>query len=92
MCRSPKGVKLCPLSDVVQAEKFTKNMAKSSSYEAGYRLSTADVLIDLGFGVIEARTSEEALRLLKIGMMPNLLQAVPDCLTGGEHNCFDSSL
>ena len=37
------------------------------------RMSTADMLIDLGFEVIEAGTAEQALQILKTGAMPNLL-------------------
>jgi CheY-like chemotaxis protein len=37
------------------------------------RLSTADMLTDLGFEVIEAGSAEEALRLLEAGTTPNLL-------------------
>ena len=37
------------------------------------RMSTADMLIDLGFEVVEAGTAEEALQLLETGTMPNLL-------------------
>jgi PAS domain S-box-containing protein len=37
------------------------------------RMSTADMLIDLGFEVVEAGTAEEALRLLKTGTMPDIL-------------------
>ncbi len=37
------------------------------------RMSTADMLIDLGFEVFEAGTAEEALQLLKTGTIPDLL-------------------
>lgn len=37
------------------------------------RISTADMLIDLGFKVVEASSAEEALRLLKGGTSPDLL-------------------
>jgi CheY-like chemotaxis protein len=37
------------------------------------RMSTADMLIDLGFEVVEAGSAEDALQLLKTGTMPNLL-------------------
>jgi PAS domain S-box-containing protein len=37
------------------------------------RMSTADMLMDLGFEVVEARSAEEALQLLKTGTIPNLL-------------------
>ena len=37
------------------------------------RISTADMLIDLGFEVLEARSAEEALQMLKTGTMPTLL-------------------
>jgi CheY-like chemotaxis protein/two-component sensor histidine kinase len=37
------------------------------------RMSTADMLIDLGFEVVEAGSAEDALQLLKAGTIPNLL-------------------
>jgi PAS domain S-box-containing protein len=37
------------------------------------RLSTADMLIDLGYHVIEAATAEEALRLLNRGLNPDIV-------------------
>ncbi|MAK82109.1 PAS domain-containing protein [Phenylobacterium sp.] len=37
------------------------------------RMTTADMLTDLGFEVIEANSGEEALRLLEEGLRPNLL-------------------
>jgi CheY-like chemotaxis protein len=37
------------------------------------RMSTADMLIDLGFEVVEAGSAEDALQLLKMGTMPDLL-------------------
>ncbi len=37
------------------------------------RMSTADMLIDLGFEVVEAGSAEEALRLLRTGPLPKLL-------------------
>ena len=37
------------------------------------RMSTADMLIELGFDVVEAGSAEDALQLLKTGTMPNLL-------------------
>ena len=36
-------------------------------------MSSADMLIDLGFDVVEAGSAEEALQILKAGTMPNLL-------------------
>ena len=36
-------------------------------------MTTADMLMDLGFEVIEANSGEEALRLLEQGLSPNLL-------------------
>lgn len=36
-------------------------------------MTTADMLTDLGFEVIEANSGEEALRLLEEGLRPNLL-------------------
>ncbi len=43
--------------------------------------STAEILTDLGYAVIEASSAEEALRLLKGGLAPDLL--VTDHLTPG---------
>jgi CheY-like chemotaxis protein len=37
------------------------------------RMSTADMLMDLGYEVAEASSAEEALRLLDGGLEPNLL-------------------
>jgi PAS domain S-box-containing protein len=37
------------------------------------RMSTADMLIDLGFKVVEVGSAEDALKFLKAGRMPNLL-------------------
>jgi CheY-like chemotaxis protein len=37
------------------------------------RMTTADMLLDLGFEVIEASSGDEALRLLLAGLMPDLL-------------------
>jgi PAS domain S-box-containing protein len=37
------------------------------------RMSTADMLMDLGYEVAEASSAEEALRLLEAGLQPNLL-------------------
>ena len=37
------------------------------------RMSTADMLFDLGFEVIEAGSAEEALHLIKAGTQPDLL-------------------
>ena len=37
------------------------------------RMSTADMLIDLGYEVIEAPSAEEALRLIRDGLRPELL-------------------
>jgi CheY-like chemotaxis protein len=36
-------------------------------------MSTADMLIDLGFDVAEASSAEEALKLIRTGMNPDLL-------------------
>jgi CheY-like chemotaxis protein len=37
------------------------------------RLSTADMLMDLGYDVVEARSGEEALRLIDGGLIPDLV-------------------
>lgn len=37
------------------------------------RASTADMLIDLGYKVVEAASAEEALRLVRTGLTPELL-------------------
>ncbi len=37
------------------------------------RMSTADMLIDLGYEVVEANSAEEALRLVRDGLKPDLL-------------------
>ncbi len=37
------------------------------------RMSTADMLVDLGYAVIEARSAEEALRLIAEGLRPDVL-------------------
>jgi CheY-like chemotaxis protein len=37
------------------------------------RMSTADMLSDLGYAVVEAASAEEALRLLHGGLQPDLL-------------------
>ncbi len=36
-------------------------------------MSTADMLIELGYEVVEAASAEDALRLIKGGLAPNLL-------------------
>jgi len=41
--------------------------------ESVVRMSTADMLIDLGYEVVEAASAEEALRLLADGLEPDLL-------------------
>lgn len=45
------------------------------------RMSTADMLIDMGFDVVEASSAEEALRLVGDGLAPDLL--VTDHLSPG---------
>lgn len=45
------------------------------------RMSTADMLSDLGYAVVEAGSAEEALRLMRGGLRPNLL--VTDHLMSG---------
>ncbi len=37
------------------------------------RMSTADMLSDLGYSVVEAASAEEALRLMQNGLRPDLL-------------------
>ena len=37
------------------------------------RLSTADMLIDLGYAVVEAQSAEEALKLIDRGLKPDVL-------------------
>ena len=37
------------------------------------RLSTADMLIDLGYAVVEASSAEEALKLVDRGLQPDVL-------------------
>ena len=37
------------------------------------RLSTADMLIDLGYSVVEAASAEEALKLIDRGLQPDVL-------------------
>jgi CheY-like chemotaxis protein len=37
------------------------------------RLSTADMLMDMGYDVVEARSAEEALRLMEEGLAPHLV-------------------
>jgi CheY-like chemotaxis protein len=41
--------------------------------EALVRMSTADMLMDLGYQVVEAGSAEEALRLVSDGLVPHLL-------------------
>lgn len=45
------------------------------------RLSTADMLIDLGYEVVEATSAEEALRLFETGLNPDIL--ITDHLMSG---------
>ena len=49
--------------------------------EPGVRMCTADVLIDMGYEVLEAPSAEEALRMLDHGVVPVLL--VTDHLMSG---------
>lgn len=49
--------------------------------EALVRMSTADMLTDMGYSVIEAGSAEEALRLLEGGLGPDLM--VTDHLMSG---------
>jgi CheY-like chemotaxis protein len=37
------------------------------------RMSTADMLMDLGYEVVEARSAEEALRMVQEGLHPDLV-------------------
>jgi CheY-like chemotaxis protein len=42
-------------------------------YEEMVRMSTADMLMDLGYNVVEACSGEEALRLIDGGLQPDLV-------------------
>ena len=64
-------------SDEAATAAFTARVGRGVALlvddEELVRMSTADMLIDLGFEVVEAGSAEDALRLLKTGTMPNLL-------------------
>ncbi|MBD9370983.1 response regulator [Xanthomonas sp. XNM01] len=50
-----------------------KHIALVVDDEPGVRMCTADVLLDMGYDVVEADSGEEALRRLDDGLAPNLL-------------------
>ena len=60
-------------STAVPATRVGRGVVLLVDDEELVRLSTADMLMDLGFEVVEAGTAEEALQRLKTGTMPNLL-------------------
>lgn len=72
-----------PVSDAGVSQKPDSEIAFSSSSNRGtallvddeplVRMNTSDMLIDLGFVVIEATTAEEALQLVKNGAIPDIL-------------------
>ena len=55
------------------AARAARGLALVVDDESLVRMSTADMLLDLGFEVVEAESAEEALQHLKTGPMPNLL-------------------
>ena len=61
--------------------KKTRGLALLVDDEDLVRMSTADMLMDLGYEVLEAGSAEEALRALNEGTIPDLL--VTDHLTAG---------
>lgn len=68
------------------AAPVTKGTALLVDDEELVRMSTADMLIDLGFDVVEAVSAEEALRLIANGLTPDLLitdHLMPG-MSGGE--------
>jgi CheY-like chemotaxis protein len=52
---------------------FARGTALLVDDEELVRMSTADMLIDLGFEVVEAGSAEDALRLMRSGTVPDLL-------------------
>ena len=60
-------------STAASAKRVSRGVALLVDDEVLVRMSTADMLMDLGFEVVEVGTAEEALQILKTGMMPNLL-------------------
>ncbi|WP_426042825.1 PAS domain-containing protein [Brevundimonas sp. TWP2-3-4b1] len=60
-------------SAATPATRVGRGVALLVDDEKLVRMSTADMLIDLGFEVVEAGTGEEALQLLKTGTMPDIL-------------------
>lgn len=57
----------------VSPERSGRGTALLVDDEELVRMSTADMLIDIGFEVVEAGSAEEALRLIKDGFAPDLL-------------------
>jgi nitrogen-specific signal transduction histidine kinase/CheY-like chemotaxis protein len=55
------------------AEPRRRGLALLVDDEEFVRLSTADMLADIGYDVVEAASAEDALRLLAGGMVPDLL-------------------
>jgi CheY-like chemotaxis protein len=61
----------------------TAGLALVVDDEEVVRASTADMLAELGYDIVEAGSAEEALRLLNEGLMPNLL--ITDHLMPGQN-------
>ncbi|MEG3086085.1 hybrid sensor histidine kinase/response regulator [Sphingomonas sp. PB4P5] len=58
---------------VMRAAGIARGTALLVDDEELVRMSTADMLIDLGYDVIEAASAEEALRLIEAGAAPDVL-------------------
>ena len=72
----PQGEKMMPSSEPAaeaQAPAPGKGTVLLVDDEDLVRLSTADMLIELGYDVIEAGSAEEALRLLARGLAPDIV-------------------